>query len=110
MSFSELISKKRESANAIFHKFRTAVRDDNELHIFMEGYEDILYYERLLSELKGLFGRDWNSYNCLGKRNMDHVAKLFMESAFTDSNVIFLRDSDFDRFLGVIAPTKTVFL
>ena len=110
LSFSEEISRRRDGANAIFHKFRTSVRDDRHLHVFMEGYEDILYYERLLREIKGLFGVSWNTYNCLGKKNMDRVTQLLRESAYADHNVLFLRDSDFDKFLGVITPSEQLFL
>jgi hypothetical protein len=110
MSFSEMLNERRGGANAIFHKFRTSVKEGNELHLFVEGYDDTLFYERLLADLRGLFGQEWNTYNCLGKGNMDRVHQLFRDSAFTQRNVLFLRDSDFDRFLGIRTPSEKMFL
>lgn len=110
MSYQNSINTRRGTANAIFHKFRTAIKPGRELHLFVEGYDDICLYDRLLSDLKGLFGSRWHTYICLGKNNMDRIVQLLRESAFSDRNVLFVRDSDFDRFLGTITADDNIFL
>lgn len=110
MSFQETMDRRRSGANAIFHRFRTAIKPGDDLHIFVEGYDDVCLYDKLLSDLKGLFGVHWHTHICLGKKNMDRIVQLLNESAFKDRNVRFIRDSDFDRFLGNITSNDSLFL
>lgn len=53
MSFAERLAQRRDTPIAIFHRFRTGIKDDSVLHLFVEGYDDALLYERHLSLSQG---------------------------------------------------------
>lgn len=99
MSFAERLAQRRDTPIAIFHRFRTGIKDDSVLHLFVEGYDDALLYERHLSLSQGEHSNGWKTYICYGKINMDEIMESFLSSSFTKRNVLFVRDSDFDDFL-----------
>lgn len=108
MSFKEKIDARRQTATAVFHRFRTAARLDGSLHLFVEGYDDWSFYGRLLGDLSASI--PWRMHVCFGKKNMDRVVQLYRSSPFTKHNVLFIRDSDFDRFLGIVPIDDDVFV
>jgi hypothetical protein len=110
MSFRDGLDKRRESSTAVFHRFRTGVKDRTTLHLFVEGYEDITFYSRAIADMKGLFGVESVVHMCFGKKHMDEVLEMFEQSPFRKHNVLFIRDSDFDRFLGRLPESDHLFV
>lgn len=110
MSFQADIDARKSGPVATFHKFRTGLRSSADLHLFVEGYDDICFYESVLSEINTETKGRWRIYAALGKKNMAVIVDLFYRSTLHGHNVLFLRDSDFDRFLGQIENTRHVFL
>lgn len=97
MSFKEVLAGKRKSPAAIFHKFRVDSTIHLRDHIFVEGYDDVTFYSRHTRRLDGLAPK---FHICFGKKNLDDVAKMYWNSDIASALVLFIRDSDFDVFLG----------
>src|ERR1700722_2120097 len=102
-----MLSGKRKSPSAIFHKFRVDSSIHSRRHIFVESYEDIGYYGRNAGKINGLSPK---FHLCFGKKNLDNVASLYWKSDIKEAIVLFIRDSDFDVFLGSAPRGKDFFL
>lgn len=101
MTFKDNLTGKRKSPTAIFHKFRVDSSIRSRWHVFVEGYEDVGFYSRHVPTTKGI---EPKFHICLGKKVLDEVARLYWSSNISASLILFIRDSDFDGFLG-IAPS-----
>lgn len=94
--YSDYLAAEAVSENAAVHEFITSYQDENEIHVFLEGEEDFLYY---LPEVKRMAGsRKVFSYNCGGKWNVVD-ARDFIEGAY-DVVALFFVDRDFDDLLN----------
>ncbi|MFC0409701.1 DUF4435 domain-containing protein [Roseomonas elaeocarpi] len=109
-AFKKEIKQRRETPVAIFHKFRTGAKDLSAVHVFVEGYEDSIFYDRILSSVDNNGTSNWKFHICFGKFNMDEIIKLFYSSKFSSSNSLFIRDSDFDAFLRNLPAGDKVFI
>lgn len=107
MTFKEKINERRKSAAATFHKFRTDSSIHSRRHYFVEGYEDVKFYARHIPKTAKEAPR---FHVCFGKKNLDEVAKLYWSSDITSSTILFIRDSDFDHFLGRAPSGRDLFL
>lgn len=106
-SFKDALAKKRKGPAAIFHKFRVDSSIKSRRHVFVEGYDDIGFYSRHIvneSDEGPIF------HLCFGKKNLDEVAKLYWGSGIEDALALFIRDGDFDVFLGTVPVGKNLFV
>lgn len=99
-TFSEILDRRKNSATALFHRFRLEVASGLQFALFVEGFEDKAFYSRFLPI--GNFGRD-SIRLAHGKRNMDELAAMYMaERLFDRCDAKFVRDADFDDYLGTL--------
>ena len=110
MSFKDDLEARRRSANAAFHRFRTMPKAPENIYFFLEGYEDCAFYRAVASAVPTLRDHTIRDIICFGKKNMDRVIQMFYASSFTSLTVLFIRDSDFDRFLGIAPVGEHVLL
>ncbi|XDA97996.1 DUF4435 domain-containing protein [Sulfitobacter sp. LCG007] len=93
--FANYLTLEAESSNAIFHEFMTSYNDDSEVHVFLEGGEDFVFY---LPEIRRVFsGRKIIPYNCAGKWNVVEAKEVLEENYSV--NAFFFVDRDLDDFL-----------
>jgi hypothetical protein len=106
MTLEEILETRKRSAVAVFHRFRLEVRTRVPQNIFIEGFDDVLFYSKLTrtGELRNALLR-----LTYGKRNMDRIIEWFYAEGFADTDTLFIRDSDFDRFLGCLPTGDHVF-
>jgi len=107
VSFKDTLAGKRKSPVAIFHKFRTDSSIYSKRHVFVEGYEDITFYSRHVPRATE---GPTKFHICFGKKNLDKVADLYWGSDIETALVSFIRDSDFDAFLGNAPAGRDLFL
>lgn len=110
MSFADDLLERRKSPVALFHRFRTSTNKSNTINLFVEGYHDNLYYTSVYSRSDVSEFFQMKTYITLGKKNLDKVYDLYVRSDIKYRVVGFVRDSDFDFFLGNIKPTQSLFL
>lgn len=103
MSFSETLANRRKSAVAVFHQFRIEARGRPIKNVFVEGFDDLAFY----SFFMGSEGKRFRM--TFGKRNMDRIIQWFYAEGFNDTDTIFVRDSDFDKFIGDLPVGDHVF-
>lgn len=106
MSFKDTLAGKRKSPSAIFHKFRTDASIRTRGHIFVEGFEDVSFYSKHISSINGQVPR---FHICFGKKNLDKVADLYWLSKIERPLILFIRDSDFDEYLGKLPSGDGMF-
>jgi hypothetical protein len=107
MGFSDQLLERSRSPSAIFHRYRVDPSISERPHIFVEGYDDLLFYGLIA---RHTLGDRAKFHLCYGKRNLDKIYALFKESEFDHVGTLFLRDSDFDLYLGKVAATRHLFL
>lgn len=107
MEFAEQLLERSRSPAAIFHRYRVDPTIEDRPHIFVEGYDDLLFYGNLVGRLLGEISK---FHICFGKRNLDRIFVLFQETELRPDRTLFIRDSDFDYFLGNVAPADHLFL
>lgn len=107
MTFKEEISGKSKSPTAIFHRYRVDTSAYNRVHLFVEGYEDVGFYSYHVPQ-----SGDMNAkfHVCFGKKNLDFIIKLYRNSRIEAPNTLFIRDSDFDKYLGTVTACRDLFL
>lgn len=94
--YAEYLASEAETENAAVHEFIASYQNGDEVHVFMEGEEDIAFY---LPEIRRLAGKKRIfSYNCGGKWNVVD-ARDFIESSY-DVLALFFVDKDYDDLLG----------
>jgi hypothetical protein len=94
--FATYLTAEAEGSNAIIHEFMISYNNEDEVHVFLEGAEDFVFY---LPEIRRVFrGRKIIPYNCAGKWNVIE-AKQALEKDYS-VNAFFFVDRDFDDFLG----------
>ncbi len=103
--FEKTLSERSKSAIAVFHRFRIEVRVKPSANVFVEGFDDLSFYRYFL-RLNG----DVRMRVTFGKRNMDRIIEWFYAEGFSDTNTLFIRDSDFDRYLGFLPTGDHVFV
>jgi len=106
VTFKATLAARKSSPAAIFHKFRTDASIRERRHIFVEGYDDVIFYSRFFAA--GALAPRFHL--CLGKKNLDDIAGLFWKSGIAGALVLFLRDSDFDVALGRAPEGQSFFL
>ncbi|WP_145975079.1 DUF4435 domain-containing protein [Cereibacter sphaeroides] len=100
--FAEYLASEAVSENAAVHEFVTSYQFDNEVHVFMEGEEDIAFY---LPEIRRFAGdRRIFSYVCGGKWNV--VGARDSIEHFYDVCTLFFVDRDYDDLLSRQAPSS----
>ncbi|WP_305095681.1 hypothetical protein [Croceibacterium aestuarii] len=105
-SFAELLDKRKRTAIAIFHRFRLEVAAGLDHVLFVEGFEDLAFYSRFLP--LGSF-RPEAVRMTFGKRNMDRIVGLYYaEGLDSRCEARFIRDADFDEFLGNLPAGERV--
>ncbi|MBC6980453.1 DUF4435 domain-containing protein [Caulobacter sp. 17J80-11] len=110
-SFKDALDKVARRPVAIFHRFRLAAeRHDCDVHVFLEGYDDVTFYGKTIDSAAAKMQKRWVDYICFGKRNLDEVERLYSASDLRNKKVLFIRDSDFDAFLGYAPIKDYVFL
>lgn len=107
MTLEEILEKRKRSAVAVFHRFRLAVAKGNVRTVFVEGFADKFYYTRFLPD--GRFEAA-DVRITFGKRNMDRIIQWFYAEDYGSETAIFIRDSDFDRWLGSVPTGDHVFI
>jgi hypothetical protein len=77
----------------------------------VEGYDDTVLYGRFLhDQMHGTTVRlSLRDYICFGKHNLDLVVEMYQNAGVKHRNVIFIRDSDFDRFLNKLPEAARLF-
>jgi hypothetical protein len=105
-NFEASLREKAKSPVATYHRFRTSVRDKSLLYLFVEGYEDVAFYAFACR----LLGIRADFHVCFGKKNLDAVYTVFGASPIKDSSVGFIRDRDFDHFLGTVGDREMYFV
>jgi len=110
MSFHEEIEARSRTAVAIFHKFRTGTKTWDLLNVFVEGYDDVSFYDHALTILTKQDAPTWSFHISYGKGNLDRILDLLLASDYKDKKVVFIRDSDFDLFLSKTSTTDRRFL
>lgn len=97
-SFADLLDTRKRTAVAVFHRFWMEVGQGLQRALFVEGYEDKVFYSTFLpvGELSSEMIR--LSY---GKKNLDKIVEQFYAQGLDERcDVYFIRDADFDEFLG----------
>lgn len=107
MDFKEALASRRQSAVAVFHKFRVDTSIHNRFHVFVEGYEDVSFYSRYAPRTNA---DEAKFHVCFGKKNIDKILCLYRKSGIDTDKAVFVRDSDFDSFLGNAPQGQNVFL
>lgn len=105
-SFLQNLKEYSKSPLSVYHKFRTLTRSDDTLYLFVEGYDDKSYYSALC-EAKGLKARVFITF---GKNNLDTIYFEHSASSKKSKNVKFIRDRDFDQFLGKVKSSEDFFV
>ncbi|MBY6042398.1 DUF4435 domain-containing protein [Phaeobacter italicus] len=105
-NFIRLLQEKQKSPTAIYHKFRTSSLRSDCCYIFVEGYEDKEFYPQKFLDAGGKA----HTTVCFGKKNLDKVFEEFKNSPVERVKVGFIRDSDFDFFLGKISEAEEFFI
>ncbi|MFV1465875.1 MULTISPECIES: DUF4435 domain-containing protein [unclassified Phaeobacter] len=94
--YADYLAAEAVSENAAVHEFIASYQDENEVHVFLEGEEDFIYY---LPEIRRLAGsRKVLPYNCGGKWNVVE-ARDFIEGSY-DVMALFFVDRDYDDLLN----------
>lgn len=91
---------------AVYHRFRTRVLEEGVAYVFVEGYEDKEFYAKAFHDQ----GRPAECLICFGKKNLDKILREFEKSPVVRVPVLFIRDSDFDKFLGCAPSAENLFL
>jgi hypothetical protein len=107
MNLEEILEIRKRSAVAVFHRFRLEVRTRTPKNIFVEGFDDLMYYSRVRENGGYSDARIRLTY---GKRNMDRIIQWFYAEDYVDTDTLFIRDSDFDRFLAMLPQGDKVFV
>ncbi|WP_164982717.1 DUF4435 domain-containing protein [Leisingera sp. NJS204] len=94
--YADYLAAEAFSENAAVHEFIASYQDENEIHVFLEGEEDFIYY---LPEIRRLAGsRKILSYNCGGKWNVVD-ARDSVEKSYNVLTLFFV-DRDYDDLLS----------
>lgn len=106
MTFEETLETRKRSAIAVFHRFRIEVRTKSEKFTFVEGFDDLAFYRTIAV---GTSRENSNFRITFGKRNMDRIVEWFYSEGYSDTDTIFIRDSDYDKYLGRLPLGDHVF-
>jgi hypothetical protein len=104
--FAAVLREKAKSPVATYHRFRTSVRDPSLLYLFVEGYDDVSFYGVVCK----ILGVSPNFVVCFGKKNLDTVFSIYRSTPISDSAIAFIRDRDFDHFLGTVGDSERYFV
>ena len=105
-TFEQVLEKRKTTAVAIFHRFRLEVATGLDKVLFVEGFDDKIFYSFFLPLGNATADHIRLSF---GKGNMDRIVSMYYANNMQDRcRAIFIRDSDFDDFLGTL-PTGPAF-
>lgn len=98
--YAEFLVRSKKSDTAIVHEFSLAYNEQEEqLHIFLEGDEDKLYYLPIIRRLHS--DRILHVYVCDGKRGVVTARNDVYSGEYNKNLCLFFVDRDFDDYLGV---------
>lgn len=97
--YSTYLLEQAKSATSAFHEFRiTSEPNANQIHVFVEGDEDIVFY--LPEVRRRAAGRPIFSYRCGGKKSVLATRAFILEGGYKDDICLFFVDRDYDDFFN----------